>query len=187
MYIGNVETFIALLRGINVGGHKKIIMSDLRTSMIKVGFEGVQTYIQSGNLVFQHPEKDRTTIEKIIHELIKTEFGFEVAVLVKSRADFEFLINHNPFLRIRDVDIGLLLVGFLFVIPSPDLLKNLEKIKPSGEHIHIRDNYVFMYYPDGYGKAKMNINYLENKLKVQATARNWRTINTLLSLFGECK
>ncbi len=98
-------------------------MSDLRTCMIKAGFEEVQTYIQSGNIVFRSSENNRAWIENRIQEKIKADLGFEVPVIVKSRADFNFLIKNNPFLRISDVDINRLLVGFLFKIPSPDLLE----------------------------------------------------------------
>jgi uncharacterized protein (DUF1697 family) len=144
-----MQTYIALLRGINVGGHKKILMSDLRDLMGKLDFHDVQTYIQSGNIIFRTENPDPGETGRLIEQKILERFGFEVPVLVKSPADLEYLLKTNPF---------------------------------PGEYPGEEKGYIYMYYPGGFGKSKININYFEKKLGVRATTRNWKTVNALHEL-----
>jgi len=92
-----MQNYVALLRGINVGGHRKISMQELRTLLSKSGLENVQTYIQSGNIIFEALEKDKRILENKIQNLILTHFGFEIPVLVLLRSELEIIFNNCPF------------------------------------------------------------------------------------------
>ena len=92
-----MNTYITLLKGINVGGHKKVPMAELRESLTKSGFQNVQTYIQSGNVMLQSKIGDISTIEIGIEKTIKDDFGFEVSVLVKTRKELQCIFDNSPF------------------------------------------------------------------------------------------
>lgn len=177
-----MTTYISILRGINVSGQKVIKMDALKRLYENLGFENVRTYIQSGNVLFSSAAKDPIELESIIFAEIKTEFGFEVPVLVLRIEALEKIVKENPLTIENDKDISFLHVTFLASNPADyDLASILQKQQPS-EEIAITANAVYLYCPNGYGKTKLHNSFLENKLKTQATTRNWKTINELLKL-----
>ncbi|MDC9722864.1 MAG: DUF1697 domain-containing protein [Urechidicola sp.] len=179
--------YIALLRGINVGGHKKILMADLKELLINEGLNNVQTYIQSGNVIFESDE-NQTTLSKNISTYIYKEYQFEVPVLIKTVAEWEVALNNNPFLKDdSEVDIKKLYVTFLSDTPTKENAKNLLELDYSPDKFALQDNLIYSYYPNGSGKSKMTINIFEKKLKVSATSRNWNTINKLFELLSSKK
>jgi len=173
--------FIALLRGINVSGQKKIKMSDLKTLFEDTGFEDVETYIQSGNVIFSSREKSSEKLEQKISSAIKNKFGFDVKVIVITPEEIESVLKNNRFIK-KKKDVEKLYVTFLTKSPSDENIKKLNTIDYSPEEYFIDGSYIYLFVPNGYGKAKLNNNFFENQLKVFGTTRNLKTIKALLEL-----
>ena len=178
-----MKTFIALLRGINVGGQKKIKMADLRETLQNIGLESVTTYIQSGNVVFCSTESDVQKLEESIFDAIKKNFGFEVPILITSQEEIESILALNPFAN--ETNLNNLYFVLLKQSPSDELMQQFNQLSFDNEDFHIEGNCVYLCCKKGYGKAKLSNNLVENKLKVQATARNLRTMQKLLELASE--
>ncbi|MDO6595421.1 DUF1697 domain-containing protein [Oceanihabitans sp. 2_MG-2023] len=174
-----METYIALLRGINVGGHKKVPMATLRELLTNSGFENVKTYIQSGNIVLQSSENNTKIIENIISEIIRSHFKFEVPVLVKTKEELAHIFYNCPFKKIEKQKSYFIL---LQEIPNKDLVTLALKKEYKAETFKIINNCIYFYSEAGYGKSKFNANYFERILKTAATARNYNTMVKLLSL-----
>jgi uncharacterized protein (DUF1697 family) len=179
-----MQTYIALLRGINVSGQKKIPMAELRDLLSGIGLENVQTYIQSGNVVFQSSEKSSQKLESNIHEAIKKNFGFEVPVLVITPEHLQQIFDDCPFSEEQKVNSYFTL---LYNVPEKPLVADVSKISYPNETFIITDSCVYFYSSTGYGKAKCNNNFFERKLKITATARNYKTMVKLLSLSADLK
>jgi uncharacterized protein (DUF1697 family) len=173
--------FIALLRGINVSGQKLIKMTDLKELFEAQGFQDVQTYIQSGNVIFKSGEKNIAKLESKILSAIKKKFGFDVVVIVITPRLIEYGLKNNPFIK-RKADIERLYVTFLSDKPSEQSINKLDAVNFSPEEYFIYQKIIYLYIPHGYGKAKLNNNLFEKKLKVYATTRNWKTIDALFAL-----
>lgn len=176
-----MNTYLSLLRGINVSGQKKVPMADLRALYETLKFENVSTYIQSGNVVFQSKEK----IEKLspkIEKAIQEKFHFEVPVIHKIATDLEKVLKENPFLKEKDLQENKLYVAFLYDEPSKDLVEKIQTYQTPADRFAIIGTNVYLYCPNGYGNTKLNNNFFENKLKVKATTRNWRSVNELLKI-----
>ena len=177
-----MNTFIALLRGINVSGQKKIKMSRLKELMIKLGFEDVQTYIQSGNLVFKYNGTNSRVITDTIKNGIAQEFGFDVEVLVLHLNEFQSIIEKNPYSIKEDSNKKLLYYVFLIDTPASEAANKLISAVYDGEEFAITNECIYLHCMVGYGKAKCNNNFFEKKLQVRATTRNYNTVKTLLEL-----
>lgn len=177
-----MNTYIALLRGINVSGQKLIKMADLRSHLAELKFNNIQTYIQSGNIILRSEGKSAQEIETLIHEKIKEKYGFEVPTLVKTPQDFIDVLERNPFKEEEKTDPKRIYITFLSNSPEPSGTDDLNKVDYSPEQYVINGNIVFFFSPNGYGNAKMNNNLFEKQLKVNATTRNWKTVNVLLEM-----
>jgi uncharacterized protein (DUF1697 family) len=174
-----MNTYIALLKGINVGGHKKVPMAELRELLLKLGFNDVRTYIQSGNVILQSSEKDAKKIEQKIKNALLNHFGFEVSVLVITRPILKRIFDNSPFI---DEDKKSSYFVLLHDTPEDDLVKIASEKIYEDETYHIIENCIYYYSAKGFGKAKFNANFFERKLKTFATARNYNTMLKLLSL-----
>lgn len=174
-----MKTYIALLRGINVGGHKKTPMAELRGHLDKEGFKNVQTYIQSGNIVFQSTLDSKTNIEEIIKKLIFDNFGFEVPTLVKTRDELQAIFDQCPFPKEKKENSYFTL---LFKEPDKNMIAEASTISYPNEEIIITPNCLYFYCAMGYGQAKFNSKLFEKKLNTTFTARNYRTMVKLLEL-----
>jgi uncharacterized protein (DUF1697 family) len=169
-----MKIFIALLRGINVSGQKKIKMSELKSLFEEMGFQDVETYIQSGNVVFSSKKKSCEKLEAKISSGIKSRFNFDVHIIVINPEDIEYVLKNNPFIKKRK-DAERLYVTFLAKMPSNDTIKKMLTIDYSPEEYFIDGKIIYLFAPNGYGKAKLNNNFFENKLKVCGTTRNWKS------------
>lgn len=174
-----MKTFIALLRGINVGGHKKVPMADLRQLLTDSGFFEVKTYIQSGNVVLKSAEKSVLEVENIIKELIHSNFGFEVSVLVRTPEQFQSIIDNCPFKNEKREASYFVL---LHTIPNKELAESTSKEVYNNEEFFITKDCIYTFCTKGYSNAKCGTNLFERKLKVVATARNYRTMMKILAL-----
>lgn len=180
-----MTTYIALLRGINVSGQKSIKMAELRTQLEDLGFANVQTYIQSGNIVFDFEKYRSADLENLIRTKILDQYGFEVHVMVKTPEQLEKVVHDNPFIHEAREESTRLFVTFLSDIPSPERVDKLKTLDYSPERWVLIGSDVYFFAANGYGKAKMNNNFFEAKLKIQATTRNWKTVNMLLQMARE--
>lgn len=171
--------YIALLRGINVGGHKKVPMAELRDLLENSGFTNVKTYIQSGNVVLKSSEENAKEIETKISKGIKNHFGFEVPVLVRTVSQIKATFQNCPFQQ-EEKEKSYFMI--LDKVPDANLVKIASEKVYEDEYYHILNDCIYFYCPKGYGKAKFNMNYFEKKLQVNATSRNYKTMLKLLSL-----
>ncbi len=178
-----MPTFISILRGINVGGHKKILMADLKVLYQNLGFNDVQTYIQSGNVVFDYAtDKNNLAIAKIMEDAIEKEYKFQVPVLVKQGDDLISTIKNNPFTKDEMADPSRVAVTFLESQPTADNLLKLAGVDYPPDRFIIDGLNIYIHCPKSYGNSKLSNNFFENKLKVRATTRNWKTINKLVEM-----
>ena len=177
-----MTTYISILRGINVSGQKLIKMDALRKCYENLGFCNVTTYVQSGNVVFSDNKAKPDELAQTITRQIEKDFGFNVPIIVLTIDNLKQIIDSNPFFKDSDKDNAFLHVTFLSSKPQKADFNSIEEKKLSGEEISFSDNAVYMYCPNGYGKTKLTNSFLEKKLKVGATTRNWRTTNELLRI-----
>jgi uncharacterized protein (DUF1697 family) len=178
-----MQTYISLLRGINVTGHRKITMQELRKCYATMGFSNITSYIQSGNVLFTTNQTNRATLSKTIKEGIAQQFGYnDVSIFIIKPEELQTIITQNPFLKIKDVTLKALYVTFLEKIPQTSYIEAIQAYQTLADRFQIIDNIVYLYCPEGYGKTKLSNNFFENKLKVRATSRNWNSVNKLLAL-----
>lgn len=178
-----MNTYIALLRGINVGGHKKVPMAELRELLSNSGFKNVQTYIQSGNIIFQSSEKV-SKLETDIHELILNKFGFEVSVTVRTNKEMQLVFDACPFSNEKKEKSYFIILN---KIPESNLVEAVDQLLYENDEIIIKKSCLYFYSSLGYGNTKFNMNTYERKLNVTGTARNYNTLVKLLSLSAELK
>lgn len=172
-----MKKYIAFLRGINVGGHKKILMPDLKLLFESLDCEKVTTYIQSGNVVFETDNETNLTAK--IKNAIEVKYGFKVPVLVKKASELEEILSKSPFSSEKLKKSYFIL---LEEIPSLKHIALTTKFSSQKEEFYITEHCVYIYYQLGAGKAKLSNNFFEKKLNVTATARNYNTIVALLQL-----
>ena len=177
-----MKTYIALLKGINVGGHKKVPMAELRALLTKEGFANVRTYIQSGNVILESSIKGDKEIEDKIQKAISNQFGFQVNVLVKTRSQLKYIFDNCPFTEEKK-KAGYFMM--LYDTPDKELVKMASEKVYEGEEYHIIEDCIYYFPAMGYGKSKFNVNFFERKLQTFATARNYNTMVKLLSLCAE--
>ena len=177
--INIMKTYVALIRGINVGGHKKVPMAILRDVLSKAGFQDVKTYIQSGNIVFKSIEKNSKTIERIIQKSIESYFSFLVPVIIKTKEELQFIFDSCHLSDEKKRESYFVLFDD---IPDSELVKEVESITFENEEFSIVRDCLYFYSSTGYGRTKFNMNSIEKKLKVNATSRNFKTIVKLLEL-----
>ena len=162
-----------------MSGQKIIKMADLKKAYEKSGFQNVKTYVQSGNVIFQIAKAHPLKLSEKISETILKVFGFEVAVIVKTSEEMNQVIQNNPFLKEKQIDRTRLYVTFLSQAPEIAALKKLDGIEHGMDQFHCRNNEVYLYCPDGYGRAKLSNNFFEKIFSSVATTRNWRTVTNL--------
>jgi len=177
-----MKTYIALLRGINVSGHKLIKMAELKTMFEKTGFKDVTTYIQSGNVVFAAKESVNTQLSEQIKKAILKTFGFDVDVQVLEADQLKKIKENHSFLKGNEDQIKSIYYTLLAEKPAKNLVGELNKIEQTTEFFKITDEAIYCFYPNGVGKSKHHGLFFEKKLKVSCTTRNYNTINKLVEL-----
>lgn len=157
-------------------------MDALRSLYEKLGFQNVKTYLQSGNVIFTGKDADLQAMARKISGQIEKTFGFEVPVIVLTIDALTQAIERNPLLKHKGKDKASFYITFLSSSPGPYDPATIEDKKQDGEEIFFSDRAVYLYCPSGYGKTKLSNSFLETKLKVESTTRNWKTANELLKL-----
>ena len=169
-----MQTFISLIRGINVGGHKKIKMAELREHYADLGFQNIRSYIQTGNLLFETKKTDKAEIIKMIEEKIVAVYGFEAKVILRTLEEYDQALANNPFLE-KQEDLKKLIVMFAGDPIPEDWREKLPTYPNSTDEIAVIGSEVYLHCPDGYRDTKYGNSVIEKKLKIHATARNWRS------------
>jgi uncharacterized protein (DUF1697 family) len=178
-----MSTYIALIRGINVGGKNTLPMRDLVALLEDMGCENVETYIQSGNVVFQRKNATRDKVAKEISLKISKRFDFEPKVVLLESSDLQAAIEKNPY----KIDDGKSLhFFFLDSIPKAPDMDRLTALKSKSEEFKLEKNIFYLYAPEGIGRSKLAAS-IEKSLGVAATARNWNTVKKLISLAKQGK
>lgn len=177
-----MPVYIAMLRGINVSGHKIIRMEHLRASFEALGFHRVKTYVQSGNVVFEAGKDSASNLSAKIGERILADFGFPVPVLLKTSKEMERVVHDNPLLQEAGIDDSHLHVTFLFKAAPGTGEKSLEALAVRPEQFRVSGREIYLYCPKGYGNSKLSNNAIEKNLGVGATTRNWKSVNALLAM-----
>jgi uncharacterized protein (DUF1697 family) len=177
-----MNRYIAFLRAINVGGYRKIKMENLRNMFEEMGFENVQTYIQSGNVVFDSDKSDTMILSKSIEKKIESEFGHDVPVMIRTSKVLEKLINENPFDG-KNEDPFRLYVTFFLEPPSPQKQKELIDLSSNIEKFDFVDGDLFSLI-DKKTDQKVNFSngYVEKIIGIPGTGRNWRTVNKMVEM-----
>jgi uncharacterized protein (DUF1697 family) len=174
--------YVALLRGINLGARNKLAMGDLRALVEELGGEDVQTYVQSGNVVFGS-NVAAAKLESGLADAIRRAHGLDVPVLVRNSAELDAVVKRNPFARAR-ADQKALHVTFLAGKPKQALVDALDPAVSPPDELHVAGREVYLLCPNGYGRSKLSNAFFEKSLDAVATTRNWRTVTTLAELAG---
>jgi uncharacterized protein (DUF1697 family) len=180
-----MNTYISMLRGINVSGQKRIRMAELKSLYESLGLESVQTYVQSGNVVFESEEQDTEKIRKSIEAQIEANYGFSVPILIRTSDDFLRLIGSKHFRKERSENPTRVMVTFLFEQPEHARLIELSVPENDTCEFVIADQEIFLHCPNGYGRSKLSNNFFEKKLGVVATTRNWKSVNALYEIVNQ--
>ena len=177
-----METYISLLRGVNVGGQRKIRMKDLADAYESLGFKNVRTYLQSGNAIFGFALNDAGKLSSIIEAGIRQKFGFPVKVLIRNVNELQLMIKSNPFLKRKGIDAEKLHVTFLSADPGKEPALKLDAGASGTDEFRLSGKEIYLFCPNGYGRTKLSNNFFEKRLGVTATTRNWNTVQTLLEI-----
>ena len=178
-----MKTYIALFRGINVGGRHSLPMKELVAILEDLDCRNVRTYIQSGNAVFENPAKDASQLSKKISVEIKKQRGFEPYCLLFGLKELEKAIANNPFPE-AEKDPKALHVGFLASTPKNPDLKKVENLRKNSERFQLIDNIFYLYAPEGVGRSKLAASS-EKLLGVSMTDRNWGTVRKIMEMAKE--
>jgi uncharacterized protein (DUF1697 family) len=178
--------YIAMLRGINVGGHHRIKMDQLRTSLEALGLQQVKTYIQSGNVVFKTAKSSQAALSKKIENQILSQFGFSASVILRTADEMASTIKNNPFLNEPDIVPEKLHVAFLSDAPALATLNKLASLTLAPDQSLCLGKEVYLYFPNGVSGSSLWKHPLDGVLSVVTTTRNWKTVNTLYQMCLDC-
>ena len=171
---------IVLLRGINVGGHRRVAMADLRALLNRLGYEDVQALLQSGNVVLTSGVRaDR--LERQLEEQLEDEFGLDIQVVVRTRNELADVIERNPLAAVAN-DPARHVVSFLSAAPAASVVRELAGIDVPPEQFVVSGRELYVWHPNGINKSQLMKLLSEKRLGVTATARNWNTLTKLLAL-----
>lgn len=177
--------FVALLRGVNVGGHRKLTSATLKDVCERAGATSVRIYLQSGNAVFRTTSRSAAAVAGKIRDELEKATRLDAGVLVRSTADLRDVVARNPFTEAASREPSRLLVAFLSEEPSPAASAVLHRARTGSELLHVSGREVYSWFPDGAGRSKLASAFAPTKLGVECTARNWNTVTALLQLAEE--
>jgi uncharacterized protein (DUF1697 family) len=176
-----MSVVICMFRGVNLG-KRRMKMDALRAMCESLGLEGAQTYVQSGNVVFRTKERNLAKLTKRIEEAIESTFGFQSDTVLRTPAEMRDAIGRNPFAGRSGIVPGKLQVVFLTAEPSAEARKKIAEIKADPEEAVLSGREIFIYYPNGMARPKLNFSQIDRQLKGSWTGRNWNTVTTLLEM-----
>ena len=176
---------IALIRGINVGGHRAVAMSDLRDMLTQLGFYDARSLLQSGNLVFRGDARADAGLEHLLEAEAETRLGLRADFLIRSAQELRAVVARNPFRKEAECDPSHLVVMFLKSAANVKDVKAMQAARTGPEVVRADARHVYIVYPEGIGRSRLSNVFLEGKLGVRGTARNWNTVLKLAALADE--
>jgi uncharacterized protein (DUF1697 family) len=179
-----VTTYIALLKGINVGGHKMVAMADLKKLLTKIGLTEPQTLLQSGNLVFRSSTRSAAQLERLLQSEVAKRLSVEAEIFVRSSAEWDAIVARNPFRDEAQRDPGHLLVLLMKESVKPKSVEALRAAIKGPEIVRADGTHAYVTYPDGVGRSKLTNPLIEKMLGTPVTGRNWNTVLKLAALAG---
>ena len=174
------QRYVALLRGVNVGGKNRLPMADLRDIFTAAGCAAVRTYIQSGNVVFEAGQDLAERVPEIVTRAIHRQFGYETTVVTRSSEELRRVVASNPFDTSGDP--RFLQVAFLEDTPGAEAPSRLDPQRSPPDAFAVRGRNVYLHYPNGVARSKLTNEYLAAQLQTASTMRNWRTVLSLLKM-----
>jgi uncharacterized protein (DUF1697 family) len=174
------DSYVALLRGINVGTTKRMLMADLRALLVKLGYGEPRTLLQSGNVAF-HAEGPAAAIEARIAKGLLDRFGFDVRVLVRSRRELRGIVTRTPFPE-AESEGSLFHVAFLSAKPKASALEGVDEAAFAPERFAVAGREIYMWCRNGVRESKLFTTLSDKRLGVAVTVRNWNTVTKLLAL-----
>ena len=164
-------------------GHNSIKMTELAVLYSSMGFHDAETFIQSGNVIFSDPGKRPVSdMSAALEKVILERFSFIVPVMIRTNIELRDLFSSNPFLGETNFDPSKMAVIFLLDAPSPTQIQKVADINYPPDKFKIIGKEIFIYCPNGFGRARLYTNFFEKKMGVIGTARNWKTITTILNI-----
>jgi len=182
---GFMPIYVAMLRGINVGGAKIVKMENLRALFEALGFSRVRSYVQSGNVIFETSRVNSTRLSRAIGKRILSDYGFSVPLILRTSGEINKIVSDNPFLKESGIDRSKLHVTFLSELPAKAAMGKLDALKGDVDQFRIKNREIYLYCPSGYGRTKLSNSSFERLLSVEATTRNWRTVKMLAGMSSE--
>lgn len=173
---------LALLRAINVGGHAKVAMSDLRNLLVEMGFTDVRSLLQTGNLVFQTGDATDPELERLLEAAAAERLGLRTDVMVRSADELAGVVERHPFPDVAERDPGHLVVMFLKSAPDESAVVALRAAITGRETVQVAGRHAYITYPDGIGRSRLTTALIESRLGTRATGRNWNTVLKLVAL-----
>ena len=177
-----MSTYIALLRGINVGGRGMISMSDLRDFLSSLDLQEVRTLLQSGNVVFRSGARSTAVLEKQLETEVAKRFQHQVDFFVRDPADWKKMIANNPFPKEAVAQPGFLVAMLFKHEPKTSDIAALKSAVRGDEKFRVMGREAFIFYPQGQGQSKFTNAIIERRLGLRGTIRNWNTIQKLVTL-----
>jgi uncharacterized protein (DUF1697 family) len=174
-----VTTHLALLRAINVGGHRPVAMADLRALLAELGFQEPRSLLQTGNLVFRGGNRRGAALERHLEAESVARLGLQADFFVRTAEEWREIIARNPFPDAAERDPGHLLVMCLKAAPGPKAVEALQEAITGRETVRAYGRQAYIVYPDGVGTSRLTHAIIERKLGTRGTARNWNTIRKL--------
>ena len=180
-----MAVIISMLRGVNLGGHNKLKMEALRALYESLKLRDAQTYVQSGNVIFRTDERDMARLAKRIEDGIDKKFGFRPDVILRTAEEMRDVVARNPFAKRRGIEPGKLLVSFLASDPGEEGREKVRQMKCDPEEMRIEGREIYIYFPNGAGRSKLNWAGLGKMLKTPATGRNLNSVTKMLEMAEE--
>jgi uncharacterized protein (DUF1697 family) len=177
-----MTTYIALLRAVNLAGHKKIAMADLRTLLGELGMSGPKTLLQSGNLLFETGGRTDAELERLLEREAKRRIGLETDFFVRTSREWSAIVEGNPFPEEAKRDPAHLVLLLTKDAPGAAAVATLQAAIKGREVVRANRHAVYLVYPDGIGRSKLTMALIEKRLNTRGTGRNWNTVLKLAAL-----
>lgn len=177
-----MQTQIALLRGINLGGTNRLPMKDLTRIFAEAGGQDVTTWLQSGNVIFRATPLRMLTVVETVAETISDQFGLQVPIITRNLDEMERVVQANPFLKEEKIELKTLHVSFLRDHPDTSRIESLATDRSPPDRFQIMGRDIFLHLPTGVARSKLTNQYFDSKLRTISTMRNWKTVLKLLEI-----
>jgi uncharacterized protein (DUF1697 family) len=171
-----MTTYVALLRAVNITGHRLVAMAHLRALLSQLGFADPRSLLQSGNLMFQAGARSSAHLERLLETETEKRLGLETEFFIRSGAEWKALVAHNPFREAARRDPAHLAVQFLKDAPPARSVAALRSAITGHEIVRTRGKELYAVYPDGFGRSRLTNALIERRLGTRATGRNWNTV-----------